>query len=57
MSEHRLEMSPERMINALKNEVRLRDVEIERMRKALEEISDPLCTAPYLVAMAALEGK
>ena len=30
---NRLEMSPERMIEALNNEIRLRDVEIERLRQ------------------------
>ena len=30
--DNRLEMSPQRMIDALKNEIRLRDTEIERLR-------------------------
>jgi predicted nucleic acid-binding Zn-ribbon protein len=35
MMDDRLEMSPERMIEALNNEVRLRDMEIERLRTQL----------------------
>ena len=35
MMTNRLEMSPERMIEALNNEVRLRDMEIERLRTQL----------------------
>ena len=30
--DNRVEMSPQRMIDALKNEIRLRDTEIERLR-------------------------
>jgi predicted nucleic acid-binding Zn-ribbon protein len=35
MMDDRLEMSPERMIEALNNEVELRDMEIERLRTQL----------------------
>lgn len=34
----RLKMSPERMIEALNNEVRLRDMEIERLRKLEQDL-------------------
>ena len=34
----RLEMSPERMIEALNNEVRIRDKEIERLRSHVKEL-------------------
>lgn len=52
-----LEMSPERMIDALNNEIRLRDAEIERLRAALQTIDDLIpkrdlhgVPAPCLVA-------
>ena len=40
MSEHRLEMLPEKMIEALNNEVRIRDAEIEKLRAALEDAAN-----------------
>lgn len=36
--EHRLEMSPERMIEALKNEIRLRDTKIAQLDKEIEQL-------------------
>lgn len=40
--EHRLEMSPERMIEALKNGIWLRDTEIARLDKEITNLKDKI---------------
>lgn len=41
--EHRLEMTIEQMVNALNNQIKFKDYEIERLRKGLLEIFDYEC--------------